>query len=253
MRRTARVLSVAVLAGAALGAVAPAGFADAAGEVSPGTVGPGGTVTVSVACEATGGTPPASIDAHSQGFELGTVQLQQVPGTDDPAAGPAYSGTAKIAPAWTFEGDGQSAAAPASEWAADGTCPGQAGGQGKAWQATFTVTRDGTGTGTGTVTGTGNGSCGTDPHAADPLAADSLSGDFQGVAACPTHSSAPLPVHPVQPATHTPAPVQRGVDAGQGGAFTDSVPALVAGGVLMAGAAGAAVHRLRRRGGSARG
>jgi hypothetical protein len=37
------------------------------------------------------------------------------------------------------------------------------------------------------------------------------------------------------------------VRAGDGGAFTDSVPALVAGGVLMAGAFGAAVHRLRTR------
>ncbi|ELP68197.1 hypothetical protein ACKI1I_05265 [Streptomyces turgidiscabies] len=226
MRRTARVLSVAALAGAALGAAASAVSADAAGEVNPRTVGPGGTVTVSVACEATGGTPPASIDAHSQGFEQGTVQLQQVPGNDDQVTGPAYSGTAKIAPAWSFEGD-QNATAPAAEWSADGTCPGQAGGQGKAWKATFTVTRDGTGSGTGT--------CGTDPHG-DYQNGDHENGDFQDVSSCPTHTSAP-----------TPAPVQRGVAAGQGGAFTDSVPALVAGGVLITGAAGAAVHRLRRR------
>lgn len=112
MRRTARVLSAAALAGAALGAAASAVSADTAGEVSPGTVGPGGTVTVSVACEATGGTPPASIDAHSQGFELGTVQLQQVPGTDDPTVGPAYSGTAKIAPDLTFEADQSAGARP---------------------------------------------------------------------------------------------------------------------------------------------
>ncbi|WP_371663643.1 hypothetical protein [Streptomyces sp. NBC_00280] len=223
MRRTARVLSAAALAVAALGAAATAVSADAAGEVSPGTVGPGGTVTVSVACDATGGTPPASIDAHSQGFEQGTVQLQQVPGNDDQVTGPAYSGTAKIAPAWSFEGD-QNAGAPAAEWSADGTCPGQAGGQGKAWKATFTVTRDGTGT------------CGTGSHAGDPR-----NSDFQDVSACPTHPSEP-----------TPAPVQRGVQAGQGGAFTDSVPALVAGGVLIAGAGGAAVHRLRRRGTSTR-
>ncbi|PNG16252.1 hypothetical protein C1J00_42980, partial [Streptomyces cahuitamycinicus] len=43
------------------------------------------------------------------------------------------------------------------------------------------------------------------------------------------------------------APVQRGVRAGDGGAFTDSVPALAAGGVLIAGAFAAAVHRLRNR------
>ncbi|MEU6229022.1 hypothetical protein [Streptomyces sp. NPDC047042] len=233
MRRTARVLSVAALAGVALGAAASAGAADAAGEVSPGTVGPGGTVTVSVACEATGGTPPASIDAHSLGFEQGTVQLQQVPGNGDQVTGPAYSGTAKIAPAASFEGD-QNAGSPASEWSADGTCPGQAGAEGKAWKATFTVTRDGTGPGSDA------GSCGTGSHSGDWQ-----SSDLQDLTSCPTHSSthAPLP---------TPAPVQRGVEAGQGGAFTDSVPALVAGGVLIAGAAGAAVHRVRRGGTSTR-
>jgi hypothetical protein len=40
--------------------------------------------------------------------------------------------------------------------------------------------------------------------------------------------------------------VQRGVHAGAGGSFTDSVPALVAGGLLIAGALGAAGHRLYR-------
>ncbi len=203
MRRTARVLSVAALAGVALGIAAPAVSADAAAEVGPRTVGPGGTVTVSVTCDATGATAPASIDAHSLAFEQGTVQLQQVPGNDDQVAGPAYNGTATIAPAGSFEGD-PNASGPASEWSADGTCPGQAGGQGKAWKATFTVTRDGTGTSAGTGTGTGT----------DPCASDSHSG-----ASCPTHA----------PAHATPAPVQRGVHAGQGGAFTDSVPALVAG------------------------
>lgn len=43
------------------------------------------------------------------------------------------------------------------------------------------------------------------------------------------------------------AVIQRGVRAGEGGAFTGSVPALVAGGVLIAGAFGGAVYRLRRR------
>ncbi|OSC50521.1 hypothetical protein B5181_40170, partial [Streptomyces sp. 4F] len=40
--------------------------------------------------------------------------------------------------------------------------------------------------------------------------------------------------------------VEHGVHAGAGGTFTDSVPALVAGGVLIAGACGAAAHRLLR-------
>ncbi|MGW0815683.1 hypothetical protein ACWD00_20865 [Streptomyces viridiviolaceus] len=46
------------------------------------------------------------------------------------------------------------------------------------------------------------------------------------------------------------AAVPGGVHAGAGGAFTDSVPALVAGGLLIMGALGAAVHRLRGRGGA---
>lgn len=43
------------------------------------------------------------------------------------------------------------------------------------------------------------------------------------------------------------AAVDHGVRAGDGGTFTDSVPALVAGGVLIAGAAGGAAYRLRRK------
>ncbi|MFI8089589.1 hypothetical protein ACIF9R_14910 [Streptomyces sp. NPDC086080] len=42
------------------------------------------------------------------------------------------------------------------------------------------------------------------------------------------------------------APAHQGVHAGGGGAFTDSVPALAAGGLLIAGAVGAAAHRLYR-------
>ncbi|MEV8592874.1 hypothetical protein [Streptomyces sp. NPDC052012] len=42
-------------------------------------------------------------------------------------------------------------------------------------------------------------------------------------------------------------PVPGGVHAGGGGSFTDSVPALAAGGLLIAGAFGAAAHRLYRR------
>jgi hypothetical protein len=37
------------------------------------------------------------------------------------------------------------------------------------------------------------------------------------------------------------------VQAGEGGSVTGSVPALVAGGVLIAGACGGAVYRVRRR------
>jgi hypothetical protein len=56
--------------------------------------------------------------------------------------------------------------------------------------------------------------------------------------------------HPDATAAHpddcASAVTERGVRAGAGGAFTDSVPALVAGGLLIAGALGGAVYRLRR-------
>ncbi|MEU6357771.1 hypothetical protein ABZ896_52215 [Streptomyces sp. NPDC047072] len=94
-----------------------------------------------------------------------------------------------------------------SAWTVDGTCPAAGRAQGKPWSATFTVTR-GSGGGTRPCT--------------DPL---------------PDRCTAPTTV----------PTVQRGVHAGAGGAFTDSVPALVAGGLLIAGAAGGAVYRLRRR------
>jgi hypothetical protein len=148
-------------------------------------VSPGGSVSVSVSCEEAGSSAPASIDASSQAFEEGTVQLHKVAGNDAGAAGPAYRGTARIAPTGSAE-EGADAGAKDSPWTVDGTCPAAPGGQGKPWSATFS-------------------------------------------------------------AAHGSAAVQHGVRAGAGGAFTDSVPALVAGGLLIAGALGAAVHRLIRR------
>ncbi|MGI5459391.1 hypothetical protein ACQEWB_40690 [Streptomyces sp. CA-249302] len=206
MRRTARVLSAAALAGAAVGISAAAAFADPAAEVSPSTVQPGGSVTVSVTCDAMDGQAPATLDASSQAFDEGTVQLQRVPGNDDRIAGPAYRGTARIAPAADFEADGPNAVTRDSAWTVDGTCPAAPGGQGKAWSATFQVDRAGGGRDGG------------------------------------------RPCNEPRTDTCAAATVQRGVRAGEGGTFTDSVPALVGGGVLIAGALGAAAHRLRRRG-----
>ncbi|MFK4156304.1 hypothetical protein ACI2LV_30580 [Streptomyces fungicidicus] len=56
----------------------------------------------------------------------------------------------------------------------------------------------------------------------------------------------PVPSKSATPCPRPPAPVPQGVHAGAGGAFTDSVPALAAGGLLIAGAFGAAAHRLYR-------
>ncbi|MCH0571457.1 hypothetical protein I3F60_19685 [Streptomyces sp. MUM 136J] len=207
MRRTARVLAVALLSGAAVAAVAPHAVAEpAAGpaaEVAPGAVRPGGTVTVSVSCDALGGAVPETLEATSPAFDEGTVQLRKVPAGGDRAAGePAYRGTARISPAEDFEGaDGTG---PDTAWIVDGDCPAPPGGQDRPWSATFDVDR------------------GPDHHG--------------------TPSSCPEPRD-----TSCGGPViQHGVRAGEGGAFTGSVPALVAGGLFVAGAAGAAVHRLRR-------
>lgn len=108
-----------------------------AAQISPASVEPGGTVTVSVNCDPTGGPAPESIDASSQAaFADGTVKLQKVPGGDE-LSGPAYKGSAKIAAAEDFEGlaDGASGAA----WTVDGTCPAPPGGQGRPWSASFDV------------------------------------------------------------------------------------------------------------------
>ncbi|WP_030667813.1 hypothetical protein [Streptomyces sp. NRRL B-1347] len=173
-------------------ALAPPAHAEggAAAEVTPARAAPGEQVTVSVACPATGTTPPQTMDASSQAFEQGTVTLQRVPDHQNRNPGGAgYQGTARIAPTTGFDGGGPNAAGPVSEWSVDGVCPDD--GQ---WQATFTVTRAAPG---------------------------------------PSHT-APAPAAP------------HGVRAGRGGAFTDSPAALAAGGVLVAGACAAAVHRLRR-------
>jgi hypothetical protein len=182
-------------------------------EVSPSSASPGGRVSVSVSCEPTDGSPPATIDATSRAFDGGSAQLRLVPGNDDGLSGPAYTGTAGIAPADTLT-DTEEGGASASAWTVDGSCPAAPGGKGKQWSTTFAVDR---GSGTQPCTTSHSGSCATGRPCAEPHAA-SCGGK-----------------------------VPHGVRAGEGGTFTDSVPALVAGGLLIAGALGAAVHRLSRR------
>ncbi|WP_149826718.1 hypothetical protein [Streptomyces tailanensis] len=250
MRRRAHVLSATALIGAVLGAGAPAAYAEPAAQVDPHEVAPGGTVTVSVSCDPTGGPAPETIDASSQAFEQGTVKLQRVPGNDDPAGGPSYQGTATIAPAADFETGPDTKDVP-TEWGVDGTCPAPPGGKEKQWSATFTVSLD----------SVPHHSPHQPPH--DPTHKpphDSTHQPPHDSTHQPPHDSTHQPPHdpthkpphdpthhPTHHSTHRPAPVEHGVHAGGGGTFTDSVPALVAGGLLIAGAFGAAVHRLLRR------
>ncbi|WP_181449724.1 hypothetical protein [Streptomyces cyaneus] len=318
MRRTARALSVAALAGAVVGSAAPAAFADPAAEVSPGTVSPGGSVTVSVSCDPLGGAAPATLEATSQAFEEGTVQLKQVSGKDEKEAGAAYSGTARVPPAENLEGDPDAVGAE-SAWTVDGTCPAASGGEGKPWSATFTVAGDSggdsgggkggaEGVGGGTDGGTGDteggkdgaesggndagsggngadggnggadgGGGGADGGGGGADAGAEGAGGTDGGWGSSEGSSRPCSeqhLDKAAPYLDTSEPDDepdahetgrrsdtsgqhsedcgsesnhRGVQAGAGGAFTDSVPALVAGGVLIAGAFGGAVYRLRRK------
>ncbi|MET8561864.1 hypothetical protein ABZV75_15180 [Streptomyces flaveolus] len=91
--------------------------------------------------------------------------------------------------------------------------------------------RECAGAGAGAGGGAGAGACGHDDHGcAEPREATCSDGRT-----CPeSHGSDAC----------TPAGVQHGVDAGQGGTFSDSVPALAAGAALIAAACAGAVYRL---------
>ena len=219
MSSTARVLSAAALASAVVGFAASAAFADPGAEVSPATGSPGGSVTVSVTCESTGGPAPQTLEATSQAFDEGTVQLQRVPGNDAGSAPAAYRGTARIASDGDLGADSLDAVPQNAPWTVDGTCPAKPGGQAKPWSAKFQVDHTaGAGTRPGGGTRPGSG----DSHACGEPKADSCT--------VPT--------------------VPHGVQAGEGGTFTDSVPALIAGGLLIAGALGATAYRLWQQRGS---
>ncbi|WP_406175332.1 hypothetical protein [Streptomyces sp. NBC_00996] len=358
MRRTARALSATALAGAALGAAASAASADPAAEVSPGAVEPGGTVTVSVTCDGIEGSPPDFIDATSEGFEEGKVQLRRVEGAGQSAAGAAaYRGTARAPQGGEVDG-GPDTVGAALEWGVDGACPGATGGRQKKWKASYTVARGNTAaSGTAQSLPAGNtveGPLESDggqsfPDSAagqslsDSAAGQSLSDSAAGQSLSDSAAGQSLPdsgtvARPpdsgtVEPPSDSgtgqrlpegdtagrlpdsdtgqrppdsdtgqsppdsdtgqsppdsdtgqsppdsdtgqsppdsdtgqrppdsdaverppesgsgqrPPTIEGGVQAGEGGAFTDSVPALVAGSVLIAGALGAAVHRLRRK------
>ncbi|MFG2681550.1 hypothetical protein [Streptomyces sp. NPDC048392] len=293
MRRTARALSVAVLASAALGVFAGAGAADpgvpppptgagepveppapddsgavpppsvdeglhpaagqAAARVTPADVAPGGTVTVSVSCGPTGGAAPATLDATSAAFDAGTVVLRKVAGDEGTASGPAYRGTARIAAAEDFEAEGptenrtdtedaqgatKDSDGAADDWTVDGACPDASGGEGDPWSATMTVPGEG-------VAGAAEPGC---RESAEPRAGTST----HGTACATAEPACPEPATPrggpsAQGTSCGGATAEHGVRAGTGGTFGDSVPALVAGGVLIAGACGAAAHRLRLR------
>ncbi|WP_186777468.1 hypothetical protein [Streptomyces salinarius] len=185
MRRTARALSAAVLASAALGVGAGIGAADpgvppppadagepvpppssgdsaavpppsaeeavpppsgqAAARVSPAAAAPGDTVTVSVSCGPTGGSAPATLDATSAAFEEGTVALRKVADDGGTASGPTYRGTARIAAAADATAERAETGSADPEEAA--TPEGAAGTGGAAGAGDAAETEDAAGTG----------------------------------------------------------------------------------------------------------
>jgi hypothetical protein len=255
-RRAPRVLTAVALAGAALGLAAPgvSAAADPSARVEPREAAPGGTVTVSVSCDAAGGTPPASIEATSRGFEEGRVMLHRVDATGTAAL--TYSGTAQV-PA----DDAPDAVPEPGEWSVDGACPAAPGGAQEQWSTSFGLdggAAEGADVGDPSAEGADAGDPGVDaPLAQEPPVAVPGTGSGAGTGSSAgagdtgarPRPSASAPSHrPAAPATEAPSTgAQHGVEAGRGGAFTDSVPAMAAGALLMAGAFGAAVHRLRRR------
>lgn len=280
MRRTARALSTAVLASAALGVFAapapaqpgvpppPAGTGRPVAEVSPAGVTPGGTVTVSVTCAPSGGPAPATLDAASPAFDGGTVALRKVAAEAGTSSGPAYRGTARIAAAEDLTSEAQ-AATPQETWTVDGACP-EASGEEQPWSATMTapegpptvpeepmtapegpmtVPEEPMGVPDEPMTAPGEGGGAVAPPCPAPTAPHG-SAAGRGTP-CATGSACP---EPDAPHGGTSAPwgncggttAEHGVHAGAGGTFTDSVPALAAGGVLIAAACGAAAHRLLR-------
>lgn len=226
MPRTARVLSVAALAGATLG-FASAAYADSAAETGPSSSSPGGRVTVSVACEATGGVPPATVEAVSQANARRGISAT-VDGTCATAPGgkdKAWSTASRV-----NRGDG-SEGAGRGEGGGDGGLAGDNGGGGLGDGGGGGGRGDDGGGGGGADLGGGDVGDGgghdqgrpcTDPEADSCGGAGMQNGTEHGLQNGRQH----------------------GVEAGAGGTFSDSVPALVAGGLLIAVALGAAAYRL---------
>ncbi|MFD7401738.1 hypothetical protein ACFV7R_03515 [Streptomyces sp. NPDC059866] len=288
---SARVLSVAVLAGAVLASAVPVASADPAAEVRPAASRPGGSVTVSVSCDPFGGKAPATVVAKSKAFPGGTLKLNLVPGNDNALSGPAYRGTARIPPAASLAAlpppAGSAAPPPAGSAAppaADPAAPPPAGSAAPppAGSAAPPAADPAAPPPAGSAA----------PPAADPAApppadpaAPPAAGSAPPPAAAPpaagTESSwtveGTCPAAPgakgkpfkttfivarpedggigprctVPRESCKPPVIQHGVKAGEGGDFGVSVPALVTGGLLIAGALGAAVYRLWRRDSSA--
>ncbi|MEU1007642.1 hypothetical protein [Streptomyces sp. NPDC005890] len=261
MRRTARALSAAFAAGAVLALTGPAAFAGPT--VSAGTAafaGPAaeaspGTGSVSVVCDPVLGPVPVPTDAGAPAGPESTSCGQD--GAVRDGGGQAGAGVEGEGPAGGVRedagGDGAGKAGAGEVGAGrDGAgrdSSGQAGaGQdgggresaGRDQAAPDGTGQDGAGRDGGRQDGAGRectqagaGDCGHDDHAC---------GDSRGTR-CPDGDGHSCRDSHDDPGC-TPAAVQHGVDAGQGGTFNDSVPALAAGAACIAAACAGAGYRL---------
>ncbi|MEU0575754.1 hypothetical protein ABZ465_00295 [Streptomyces griseoincarnatus] len=278
MRRTARALSVAAVAGTVLGALAPA----ASALTAPGSVGawasPSPCASPTAGHERRGhasrsATPtPASPGAHEVEEYTSETLVEEFTEADLYGATSLDSaeGLAPEEPAQTDPLAPELAEEPPAgleELIPDAGAEERAGVPGP--EGTPGTAQD---PGVTDPYGTDPGA--TDPYAADPYADDPGAMDHKAPprtatdpgtgseaaplwTAPPGPTTSPTPSHtpshkptPTHRPTSTPCPsptAHQGVQAGGGGAFTDSVPAQVAGGLLMAGAFGAGAHRLLRR------
>ncbi|SOE08047.1 hypothetical protein [Streptomyces sp. Ag109_G2-15] len=279
MRRTARALSVAVLAGAALVIAGPAASADPTPGASSGTVQPGGTPSVSVPCDALAGLVPDTTDAAPPASADGSAQCDEGQGQGQ-GRGLGQGETPGLVPGEREEpGVGQWQEPGATQGERQDSGAGQETGQGQ-WQepgAAQGTTGSGQGQGQGREEGQGQGQgqrpdqgrecqggtrtcsdgsaqcrepgqchgddsdgqkCAAARSCTDDHQCEDSHGDFHG----DSHGAA-------DDGDCGQATGGHGVEAGAGGSFSDSVPALVAGGVLIATACAGAGYRLcgRRR------
>ena len=251
LSRTARALSATAFTTLVLGTAATAATANSGAEVSPRTVAPGGGVTVSVTCESTGGPPPETIDATSQAFEHGTVRLHRAAGKEgpvgkeDPAGADDLTGEEGGDPAGIDGSAGVDGPVGVDDPAGVDDLGGHddLGGDddpagkekpqgGHVYSGTARIAP------TANVQDGGPDSVGrTSEWRVDGVCPGAHGGEGKAWSASFTVS--------VDSSRGTEG--RHGVHAGDGGAFNDSTTALVSGGVLIAGAFGAAVHKLRHR------
>ncbi|MFI1761302.1 hypothetical protein ACH41H_04440 [Streptomyces sp. NPDC020800] len=282
MRRTARALSVAVLAGAGLFIAGPSALAAPMAAGGPGTGPPGVPAAASVPCDAPAGPVPDTLDPVSGGFDEGVTPCKDGGGGGNGDDGtPCRAGETCREGAAPQEETGQyDGTAPREGTAShDATVPNEGTGSHEesvphegtsSHGATAphdgtashdeSVPHDGTSSHEATAPHDGTSSDGaTAPHdgtsSHDGTAAcrdgdactggDRECGDSGGASCAGGHTCG----EPGKDADCAPATVEHGADAGRGGTFNDSVPALVAGGMLIAAACGGALYRLlgRRR------